>query len=173
MHIPNWLRKRLLAWAERYIESRPPDFNIGANDPDGIYMMRWWIIPRNPRFNIYLHVILRNDRDEALHDHPWWNLSIPLRSGYREMIPKDPDNPTGPVTIRTLWPGRVVLRKARAAHRIELMPFGAAQPPISLFITGPVVREWGFHCPKGWRSFKEFTAHESGTYGERGKGCGD
>jgi hypothetical protein len=44
-------------------------------------MRRWWVIPRNKFFNIYLHHFLHSDDDRALHDHPWWNVSILLRSG--------------------------------------------------------------------------------------------
>ena len=41
----------------------------------------------------------------------------------------------------------------------------------SLFITGPVIREWGFHCPNGWRHWKQFTVRdEFGSYVDE-KGC--
>mgnify|MGYP000066528385 CR=1 FL=1 len=52
-----------------------------------------------------------------------------------------------------------------SAHRIELV----AGPVWTLFLTGPFRREWGFHCPQGWRHWRDFT---SGANGERvGKGC--
>jgi hypothetical protein len=42
-------------------------------------------------------------------------------------------------------------------------------PCWTVFITGPIVREWGFHCPKGWVHWREFTdARDSGSIG---KGC--
>jgi hypothetical protein len=73
---------------------REPDFVIGADSPGGPYMRRWWIIPRNRFLNIYLHQILRDDDDRALHDHPWWNVSIILRGGYFECTPgPDHDRP--------------------------------------------------------------------------------
>jgi hypothetical protein len=50
---------------------RDPDFIIG-NPP---YMLRWWLLPRNPTFNVYYHRILRDDDDRALHDHPWPSFS--------------------------------------------------------------------------------------------------
>ena len=64
---------------------RAPDFVIGpAGDP---YMRRWWVIPRNKWFNIYLHNIMRSDDDRALHDHPWTNVSVLLRGSYLEHLP--------------------------------------------------------------------------------------
>ncbi len=71
-----------MKWFEKLAASRPPDFIIGGkNDP---YVRRWWIIPRNRFFNIYLHQFLHSDDDRALHDHPWVNFSYLLRGGYLE-----------------------------------------------------------------------------------------
>lgn len=52
-----------MAWFEKIAQSRNPDFIIGGADP---YMLRWWVIPRNKVFNIYLHRFLRSDDDRAL-----------------------------------------------------------------------------------------------------------
>ena len=96
---------------------RPPDRIIGgASDP---YLRRWFIIPRNRWFNIYLHQFLRSDDDRALHDHPWVNLSILLTGRYME---HDVD---GNVTLRKPWrpwaPWRLVFRLATTFHRIEML----------------------------------------------------
>src|SRR3546814_20880058 len=61
---------------------RAPSFVIGGEDNP--YLRRWYIIPRNRWFNVYLHEFLRDDDDRALHDHPWVNLSILLRGQYVE-----------------------------------------------------------------------------------------
>lgn len=138
---------------------RPPDFIIGGTDNP--YILRWWVIPRNRFFNVYLHKIMRSDDERALHDHPWWNLSIVLRGGYEEIMPR-----------ATKWrgPGSVVLRRATAAHRLVIpIRNGGIRFCWSLFITGPKIRDWGFHCPQGWRHWKIFVA-ESDT-GNIGKGC--
>jgi hypothetical protein len=136
---------------------RPPDFVIGGLENP--YLLRWWLIPRNRWFNVYLHQMLRDDDPRALHDHPWVNVSIVLKGGYWEHR-KD----QWPV-----WrgPGAVVLRRAIVAHRLTLAP--GAGPSWSLFLTGPNVREWGFHCPKGWRHWKDFCA--PGDSGRVGRGC--
>jgi hypothetical protein len=63
-------------------DSRKPDFIIGGADEP--YMLRWWVIPRNRFFNIYLHHFLRSDEDRALHDHPWLNCSWLLDGRYTE-----------------------------------------------------------------------------------------
>lgn len=133
---------------------RQPDFIIG--EPEKPYLLRWWIIPRNRWFNVYLHMILRDDDDRALHDHPWWNISMILSGAYREVMP-----------LRTVLrkSGSIVFRRPTAAHRLEV----AKGPVWTLFITGPRVREWGFHCPQGWRHWEEFTASES--TGQIGRGC--
>ncbi|HXG70575.1 MAG TPA: hypothetical protein VNJ04_08195 [Gemmatimonadaceae bacterium] len=138
---------------------RRPDFVIGGSEP---YLKRWWVIPRNRRFNVYLHEILRDDDDRALHDHPWWNVSVILRGGYVEVMPDG---------RRTRRVGQVVFRRAEAAHRLVLTRdvSGRAVPCWSLFITGPRVRDWGFWCPKGWRPWREFV--NTRDHGSVGRGC--
>lgn len=132
----------------RVIAKRPPDFVVGK--PDDPYLLRWWVIPRNRWFNIYLHVFMRSDDAEALHDHPWWNISFLLDGTYTEHIPlhKVLDE-EGVIKLmpfsdamhycrksfaqasyegidyyrteaKRRWPGDLVYRPAMAAHRIEL-----------------------------------------------------
>ena len=62
---------------------REPDFYIGGKENP--YIRRWWVIPRNYYFNVYLHNILRDDDDRTHHDHPWWWCSIMLRGAYWEV----------------------------------------------------------------------------------------
>jgi hypothetical protein len=158
------LRKLIRAAAPRLValsEKRPPDVIIGGEaDP---YLKRWWLIPRNCVFNIYLHHFLRSDDDRALHDHPWWNLSILLRGRYVEHTIA-----AGGVNIRTeRCAGGHKFRRASAAHRIELTD----GPCWTLFITGPRLREWGFHCRLGWVQWQQFTKPDKP--GEIGRGCGE
>lgn len=154
MRIPQTVTRWLARRAMRVAEVRPPDHVIGgADDP---YLRRWWLIPRNRFANIYLHHFVRSDDDRALHDHPWVSVSIILTAGYREHMP---------TRIADRLPGAIVARRAKAAHRVELRH----GPAWTIFLTGPRVRQWGFHCPNGWRHWREFTA---GPKGETiGKGC--
>jgi hypothetical protein len=159
---------------------RQPDFVIG--DPTSPYLRRWWVIPRNRFFNIYLHHICRSDDDRALHDHPWASCSIILKGGYWEHTPDG-----------RFWrkPGSVRFRRATAAHRLELSQESVfvthaaywtkqvervtiRTPAWTLFITGPRVREWGFLCPKGWTHWRYFLGVKEGEIAkghERGRGC--
>lgn len=140
---------------------RKPDFIIGPHDAP--YLRRWWVIPRNRFFNIYLHNMLRDDDDRALHDHPWWNISFILKGGYLEWFSHrgEPIN----CVWRARW--RFVFRKPTCAHRLTLGH--GTGPSWSLFITGPIVRQWGFHCQQGWRVWTEFVnARDSGQVG---RGC--
>ena len=162
--------RRRARWLDRFLRRmtrRPPDAVIGGRARP--YMLRWYVIPRNRLFNVYLHLFLRDDDDRALHDHPWANLSIPLEGEYLEHTIR-----AGGIHVRTLRrPGRVKLRSARAAHRVELIPNdgGQASPCWTLFLTGPTVREWGFHCPTRWIHWREFTDPKDS--GAIGRGCGE
>lgn len=158
-----WQRMRLFDYFANCLISladrRPPDFIIGERDAP--YLLRWWLIPRNRYFNLYLHRFCQSDDDRALHDHPWVNMSILLRGRYIE------HTSDGQAIERNA--GAVVMRPATAAHRIELIHgrdglLGAW----SLFITGPVTRSWGFLCPQGWRHWKDFTSYRA--LGEDGRG---
>jgi hypothetical protein len=141
---------------------RSPDVVIGGLEAP--YLLRWWVIPRNRLFNIYLHRFLRSDDDRALHDHPWLNCSILLRGAYTEHTIA-----AGGINRRTLRrAGDVKLRGPKAAHRIELH----AGPCWTLFITGPNVRSWGFHCPRGWVHWRDFTNPADGGR-TVGRGCGE
>jgi hypothetical protein len=162
-----------------YKVSGQPDFIIGG--ADNPYMLRWWILPRNMYFNIYLHKIMRDDDDRALHDHPWWNVSVLLRGAYREITPDFRDSlanygvgslvsphtllATLPQIAKVRGAGSIVFRRAACAHRLEVV----RGPVWSLFITGRVRRRWGFHCAHGWRYWKEFTA--ASDPGAVGRGC--
>jgi hypothetical protein len=148
-----------MTWYKRIATSRPPDFIIGGEDDP--YMRRWWIIPRNKWFNIYLHEFLHSDEDRALHDHPWVNMSILLEGTYWEHT----ISYGGVHKVKQYSAGDIKCRGPRFAHRIEIK-----EPCWTLFITGPVVREWGFHCAEaGWRHWKKFTSPTD--KGQTGLGC--
>ncbi len=142
---------------------RPPDFVVGPKDDP--YLLRWWFIPRNKWFNIYVHEFWRSDDDFALHDHPWWNLSILVEGSYIEHTIA-----AGGIHHRvTRKMGEVKLRPATAAHRIELIE---GQQVRTIFITGRNRRTWGFHCPKGFKPWREFVEQREGG-NQNGAGCGE
>lgn len=148
-------------WADS-IMKMPPHFTIG-----GDYMQRWYILPRNDKMNLYLHRTLRSD-DDVMHDHPWHNVSFVIRGGYIECMP---DQEAHVPSIRTLRkPGDIVERRADDIHRLELID---GQPSVSLFFTGPKIREWGFHCRKGWVHWRDFTGGYADGRSDKGAGCGE
>lgn len=147
--LPRSVTQKLLLAHIRYTSEHPMDFRIPPNKDVPAYMHRWWRIARNAFFNIYYHIVLRSDDDRALHDHPWWNFSIVLEGGYYEHTIEE-----GGVH-RKVWYGAGSVRFRRAgtfAHRLELADdgYGGEMPVTTIFITGPVLRRWGFHHPSQW-----------------------
>jgi hypothetical protein len=161
MRIPDKIRQRLyVSLYERHAISRRPDFIVGTED--GPYLHRWWILPRNRWLNVYLHRFLRSDDDRALHDHPWPSLSVIMAGEYVEHTIA-----AGGVNVRRRYSaGDVIMRRAKSAHRIEIEDHYQAW---TLFIAGPAIREWGFHCPNGWRHWREFV--DGRDAGKVGSGC--
>jgi hypothetical protein len=172
MRVPNFVlnfvKKKLMP-----LTAKLPDEIIGpgyrwrknSGEPPGKlhkpFLKRWFVLPKNTWCNVYLHKFMRDDEDRAKHDHPWPNASLLLVGRYIEV--------TGDDDRRTMYSaGELKFRRASYAHRIELVRTRKTghkrtkakrergQPSWSLFITGPVIRGWGFHCPAGWRSNAEF-----------------
>ena len=153
------LRQRL-----RHLTPRKPDFIIGTKERP--YIRRWWLTPRaDARWKTYLHNIMRDDDDRALHDHPCDNISIVVWGGYIEHLPG------GKKKMRRA--GHIVFRKAEQAHRIELRKRkdGTTITAWTIFIFAKKRREWGFHCPNGWRHWTIFT--DPKNPGAIGPGCGE
>ncbi|MGY1490738.1 hypothetical protein ACW4YW_15130 [Methylobacillus pratensis] len=159
MSLFQFIQSRLM----RIAESRMPDVVIGGRDDP--YLLRWYVIPRNRFFNVYLHKFMRSDDDRALHDHPWMNMSILLQGRYTEHLIQA----RGIHERHVREVGHCYLRlSGKIAHRVELTD----GPCWTLFVTGPRYREWGFHCPEqGWVHWEDFTA--SNDRGAIGRGCGE
>lgn len=99
------------------------------------YLERWHLFRIGKLPRVYLHHFLASDDDRALHNHPWWFISILLRGSYIE------HTRSGSIRRRA---GSVVYRGLSHDHRISLIP---GEPSVwTLFITGPEVRNWGFWC---------------------------
>lgn len=153
--------KLLNIFLVRVVAKRKPDVVIGGEEKP--YMLRWWLIPRNRFFNLYLHHFRRSDDDHALHDHPWCNVSLLLEGTYTEhTIAKG-----GVHRKHRFEAGALKFRWATYAHRIELTD-GFCW---SLFITGPKIREWFFHCTRGLVHWRDYT--KTDRPGEIGVGCGE
>jgi hypothetical protein len=148
MKLPAFLRDRLCRWALRIIATRPPDFVIGEwLDP---YLERWHVIQPNRFLSLYIHRIRKSDDNRALHDHRSATLSVILRGFYDELTPTSGDMDW--LTINRRRAGDVVLRRPSALHRLEVGEASA----VTLFVTGPTVRTWGFQTPGGWLPYTDY-----------------
>ncbi|SKY23405.1 Protein of uncharacterised function (DUF550) [Mycobacteroides abscessus subsp. bolletii] len=145
----HWLRK----WLR--LEPHQP---IGA-EGEAPYLLRWYVIPRNRWLNIYLHKFLRDDDDRALHDHPWWFVSLMLWGQYVEVTEEGRSVRSAPEPWRFFWGDRpLAFRRGTWRHRVELVPAATHSnqflarrdqrklPCWTLIVTGRRVRLWGFWC---------------------------
>lgn len=144
-------------WANEVMQA-PPHFRIGPG-----YIDRWFLVPRSEGGNSYLHRMMRSDDDRALHDHPWDNTSIIIAGGFREIVPAN-DGTDRLVQIERK-PGDIVHRKATDRHRLEI---DQGCQSISLFLTGPKLRDWGFWCGQRFVPWREFVGTDRGQIG---RGC--
>ncbi len=166
-------------WLRKCLAGRPHQVIGHVADP---YLLRWYIIPRNPLLNVYLHKFLRDDDDRALHDHPWWFVSLILKGGYLEVT----ENPKLMMSCRTslfdvrspFWSRCLAYRPAEWRHRVAL-PHGqnaagdvdttAPRVPCwTLIITGRRSRTWGFWCNNQRRDERFVPWNEFGD-----AGCGE
>ena len=134
---------------KRIGERRSPDFVLAKGDH--VYMKRWYVLPRSKVFCLYLHKFEGSDEDRALHDHPAINISFLLDGFYLE------HTPDGVIERKQ---GQLIIRRAKALHRIELHK-GSCW---TLFIFFPKYRNWGFACEQGWIPWQQF---------EHQNGCGE
>lgn len=147
------------AWAEAFTAERPHNFVIGP--PHAPRTLRWYAVPRNPVGGVYIHRWLRSDDNRAKHDHPWDNRTWLLGGEYLEHMADG--------TVIHRKEGDIIERLAAEFHQIELIP--GTPPPLTLFFTGPILRDWGFDCPQEWRIWHKFVKQNPGG-NEEGPGCG-
>lgn len=174
MRVPQALRR----WcSDRLIRRamKTPYFHL-----DG-YMERYWLVPyafqpdgiegagcgpvsfwHRPiawmlqRFGIAIriHRIMRSDRSDAFHDHPWSYLTVLLIGAYCEVRPVFKDGMYKHNAVRICIAGDALLRRADSWHRLVLFDNESCW---TLFITGPKRQSWGFlehlHAKTYWRDY--------------------
>lgn len=152
-------------YLERWILLQCPWFSIRLHkfhrsDEDVMHDHPWWfcsLILKGGYFEETMHESGICHCGEEMATHSYYS-----HPGY--------DAKDMPET-RSKWygPGRVLFRRATHVHRVvlddgaNLENFEATHPGTTipcwtLVVTGPSRREWGFYCPNGWRSWKEFFA---------------
>lgn len=126
---------------------------------DGQPMLRrWHLLPRSRLFGLYLHNFVLGDDDRAMHDHPANHWSFLISGNYYDV------SPAGKVFVPRFHPW---YRRAEDPHRVELID---GQPVWSLLFIGRRRRDWGFHCPQGWRRWQDYLVVWDGG-NSMGRGC--
>lgn len=144
-----------------------PDMVIA---PDGCpYLYRWYLFSHTGdnkyKPNVLFHIQTQSDPERPKHDHPWDTMSVILAgAGYAEAWNANPKNDNGQSEIilkRRV--GDVIHRAATVAHRLILPP--GIGYTMTLFSTGPKVREWGFWYPDGWHDNHRHVVDRDGQSG--------
>lgn len=139
------------------------------------YLLRWELFKREDKDwpRLFLHRFCRSDDDRALHDHPWWFISILIRGSYVEEY-QDID---GTVKRRRRTAPSICYRPLSTRHRVildhvfpepphrdddwvwEAWDGQGAKSVWTIILTGRDVRGWGFWC-------KKTLLHQSGKHQE-------
>ena len=146
-------------WLDMLLSRQPHQIINNSQHP---YLQRWYLLPRNRRLNIYLHRFVASDDPVGLHDHPWWFASLILHGRYTEIT-------TSATTVRRR--GSIGVRRATHRHRVCLPrdAHGREISCLTIIVTGPHIREWGFWCPRTPRQPERFIPWRDITAG----GCGE
>lgn len=111
------------------------NFQIRLNEPLGNpecpYAFRWILVLFG--WSLRLHHWIGNDDPRAMHDHPWWFITLCLWGGYTD------ESEQGNDVLRI---GNIRYRPAEWKHRVIL---GSQKQAWTLLLTGPKVRHWGFY----------------------------
>lgn len=143
----NWLDRKINDFICR-VRDNPKIMKVAVGPADDPTYHRWFVIPRNPFFNIYLHRFRHSDAED-LHDHRMANISIILQGSYCEQrFVRKPvvGKPLPDTRIIPVFRLRPFFRRAATPHRVVLTGdiVGMPSPVWSLFIGFPHVRNWGF-----------------------------
>lgn len=116
--------------------------------PECPYVRRWllWL----GAFSVRIHHFVASDDPRALHDHPWWYLTVILKGGYTDVTD------SGGVHLRA---PAVAFRHASHRHTVQIDPGGVW----TLLITGPQLRYWGFWVKGRFKKANKYFA-EHGTH---------
>jgi len=157
MRLIELLTEKAMKWCEK----RGRVLKItGAQGPDDVYLIRYYVL-QSRWCNIFIHQFLRSDKDD-LHDHPWDFVTYLVRGAYTEQR-WDEEKQTVLITKRANYtyddymhkvPLRLntfVFRRATDQHRVvvkeDLKQADKHKAALTLFMSGPTKREWGF-----WRT---------------------
>lgn len=145
---------------DRFIRRASRGKRVLIGPPDNPLMTRYFVIPRNPVFNVYLHHIHRSDKGD-LHDHRGANISVVLRGRYYEQCfaSRPVEGGAYPrLRVKIIDRLRPRFRWAGTPHKLILMH----GPVWSLFFKFPHTRNWGFYQKDVFGTLRR-VSHESET----------
>jgi len=131
-----------------YCERKGKVFVINGKDSNEAYLIRYLLVQSN-LMNIYIHRFLRSDHDVP-HDHPWDFLTYVVDGEYVEAKfagwKSEYKYPT--MVHKARRKGSIAFRKATDIHKVKVqyhLPIEEKeQAPLTICITGPRRRVWGF-----------------------------
>lgn len=133
-----------------YCERKGKVFVINGKDSNDAYLIRYLLVQSN-LMNVYIHRFLRSDHDVP-HDHPWDFLTYVVDGKYVEL--KFPGWEyqaqwnEGVMVARLRKKGSIAFRKATDIHKVRvdelLLLEDKERAPLTICITGPRRRVWGF-----------------------------
>jgi len=91
------------------------------------YLTRWVLDLR--LFSIRLHHWHFGDDPRHFHDHPWAFLGIVLKGSYEDVTPQGEEH---------MHCGKVFFRRPTHKHTVK------TKGCVTLIVTGPSIRPWGF-----------------------------
>jgi hypothetical protein len=114
-------------------------------------IMKRLTIVRHRRFgSLRLHLFMPNADDRDVHDHPWPFLTLVVSGWYDDMK----NDGEGIVLRERMSRGKVRYRSATHQHRTRVGPDGC----LTVVVTGPVVRGWGFLRDGRWIPWRRYEA---------------
>lgn len=122
-------------------------FDITGGGDDSTVYLRRWSLQLWRGWSIKVHLFFRPDGDSCLHDHPWRFWTLVLWGGYVERVETGEEVSCRPLTLhyRPAEYRQTILRLRR-------------RNALTLVLSGPRERRWGFWTSDGWRHWKEFLA---------------
>jgi len=145
-------------------KKRPKIRRLRLRRNDGkVYLNRWGFGFKHFLTGM-IHVMDESDPGIDLHDHPWWFVTIPLYGGYEELRADCREAPE--LARKGIYGKREVRRPFRPrvmrldeCHTITKLN---KKRSVSLVISGPVKRTWGFYPEDGYVQHKEYEKSDRG-----------
>ena len=138
---------------------RRPDLVIAPHGQP--YIFRWYLVRDRSLACIYIHLQVADDPERPMHDHPWDNCTVLISGGYIEQCGRVAGNEIRQKWIERIVPGTVKRRNATDPHRLMLGK--GVQYSVSIFTTGPRIRDWGYWTDKGWMDADDFGVTQEGN----------